>query len=108
MSNTTNEEQEGIFNIQNNANETHKANSPLITHTKIDNTPFTITGNEEQGYFVRMGDYRLTDLHKTPGEAQQQIEEQHWHITMRMIGAIIERFNEQKETTETAIKNTIR
>lgn len=97
MSNTTNEEQEGTFNIPNNAGETHKENSPLIEHNELPNTPFHITGSKEKGYFLRLGDYRLTDIYKTEKQLFQQFEKQQWNIIMRMTGAIIERYTEQQK-----------
>lgn len=48
-----------LFNADQNGN---NSNSPLIIHEDIDGTPFKVTGNEKTGYFLRLGDYRLTDF----------------------------------------------
>lgn len=97
MSKSTENTNGDIYNIQPNANETHNKNSPLIIHREIPRTPFVITGNEDRGYFVRLGDYRISDIQKTPEEAENELVEQHWNVIMRMIASIVERFNETRE-----------
>lgn len=97
MSTSTNKTQEDILNTQTSAEEIHNDNSPLITHKKVEETPFYITGNNETGYFVRMGDYRLTEIHKTEEEAATELKTNYWHIIIRIVGAIIERYLSDKK-----------
>lgn len=54
------------FHIQENAKEqdTHSKNSISQWNESLPGTPFHITGNKEKGYFLRMGDYRLTEIHQ--------------------------------------------
>lgn len=97
MSNTTKTKQEALLHSQTNAKEMPRENSPLIIHKEIPDTPFHITGSDEHGYFVRLGDYRLTKIHKTIHEAEMEIHNEPWNITLRMIGAVTERIITDRE-----------
>lgn len=84
-------EQEDIYNIQPNGEETNKENSPLIEHEKIEGTPFTITGSPTKGYFLRIGDYRLTNMGLSKRSIIKQMEEEQWNIILKMIAVVIDR-----------------
>lgn len=71
------------YNIS--ANEIHKDESNLVDHKQITNTPFTITGNKTVGWFLRMGDYRITEFKDTMQEAEDEIYIKPWEITLRLI-----------------------
>lgn len=89
MQKDQNSEQGDLLNIQNSAQETHNSESPLIIHEPIENTPFTICGNEEKGYFIRMGSYRLTEYYNTIENAKNHLEIRKWDITVTIIAAIL-------------------
>lgn len=87
MQKEANTAQADLLHIQNSVDVTHNDNSPLIIHEEIENTPFTITGNKEKGYFVRMGKYRLTEYHKNKEDAIYLIN---WTNILTLICAIID------------------
>lgn len=86
MQNDQNMEQGELSNISNTEKETDK--SPLYTHEEIKNTPFHISGNDEKGYFIRMGGYKLTEERSTPREAEKLLTSHRWHIILTMMAAI--------------------
>lgn len=78
----------------------------LVVHEQLPGTPFHITGNEEKGYFLRLGDYRLTD-YQTKNEIlgdpddpvplnmteimqhfQNMLRDDQWDIIITIIAAI--------------------
>ncbi|AXH75282.1 MAG: hypothetical protein [Microviridae sp.] len=69
-------------------------NKELISNESIKGTPFKITGNEDLGYFLSMGKYRLTEPTKTKEEVLNELEENKWQIICRTIHAYIA-FNEE-------------
>lgn len=93
MQQQTELKQEALLKEQTSANENHNSNStsePLLTREEVDGTPFHIAGNEEQGYAVTFGKYRLSELRKTQEEALSELIDQHWNITARLAGVIAE------------------
>lgn len=61
-----------LLNTQSNAEENNSSqfgdtNTELIQRWRVYNTPFTIIKNE-QGWFVVMGEYRLTEIFETENE----------------------------------------
>lgn len=95
MSDSTKTTQEDILHGQINAEETPKENSTLVEHEDLPNTPFKITKTQE-GFFLRMGDYRITDIHKDKQSATHELSKNKWLIIIRIIGAIIERYLSDK------------
>lgn len=87
MSKEVHTEQAELLHTQTSAEETNNKNSRLIIHEEIEGTPFIITGNEETGYFVRMGKYRLTEYHKDKKNAEFQLN---WTNIMTLICAIVD------------------
>jgi hypothetical protein len=89
-----------LLHTQTNANEPLKENSNLITHEEIEETPFIITGSKEDGYFARMGNYRLTEYYKTPEEVIDEIAPFNWKNIVNVICAVIDvnkKIENQKE-----------
>lgn len=95
--------QEDILLTQTNANQPLKENSPLITHDAIKNTPFIITGNEERGYFLRLGDYRLTEYMQTKEDAAQALQKQQWDLILRCISIVTELHEKFKDVPKNKI-----
>lgn len=77
------------MNTLNNVEETHKENYSLIMREKIEKTPFHIIGDEEKGYFIALGKYRVTEPTKTPEEAIQKLDIEKWNILVDVITIII-------------------
>lgn len=71
MSNSTKLPKQPQENLQNYAAETHthKESSPSkITSRALDNSPFLIIGDQEEGYFLALGKYRISEHFNTPEE----------------------------------------
>lgn len=58
--------------------------------------PLRVVGNDEQGYCIVFGKYRLGEIKKTKKEAEDQIYEEPWQITINLIAAILTNVNEPK------------
>ena len=55
-------EQGDLLRSQMSAGSQAKENSSeLVTKERIKNTPLDLVGNEEQGYFVALGKYKVSD-----------------------------------------------
>lgn len=83
-----------------NAVDTNTDNRQLILKREIKGTPFTLTGNEDQGYFLTLGNYRLTEAKETPEEATEEIESNTWNIISRLVAAYID-FDKRLQTNST-------
>lgn len=81
-----------IFNTQHSIEKTHNSNSINIPTEKqiivekenIKDTPFWLL-KIEQGWFLAMGDNRLSEIYKTKKEALNHLEKNHWNIIMQLI-----------------------
>lgn len=72
-----------------NADNTNKETSLMIEHEKIEDTPFNVTFVQDNGWFIRMGDYRLSQLYQTKYEALQALKTDQWNIIQRLVAAMI-------------------
>lgn len=96
MSNTTQPKHADILHTQENIKETHnKKSNSLITHEPIEGTPFAITGASDKGYFLRLGDYRLTQDYKTTEEVRKILHTEMWDILIKVIAIILEKNTQQ-------------
>lgn len=75
---------------------THKqqSNSELI-HTE-DVGSFKIVGNEERGYFVSLGKYRLTEARTTIEECKKLIETKDWELLLALMGVYYEFYGDEQ------------
>lgn len=79
-----------------NANTDNKK-STLITRTQIQNTPFTLVGNKDKGYFLTIGTYRITNYYPTATEAKEQLYKEQWNIIMNLIAIALDSFEQTKQ-----------
>lgn len=81
-----------LLNTQSNAEENpNKSNfSELIHRENIVNTPFQVVGNEENGWIITIGRFKLTNNKPTKEEALQELELNPWDITVRLITTLHE------------------
>lgn len=105
MQQSTELKQKELLSIQSNAGNIHKPpsgettstehgndeehNTELLQRIKIQNAPFEVVGNEEIGYFIAFGKYKLTTNYNTIEEAQQRIEYDKWEIMINLIIIIV-------------------
>jgi hypothetical protein len=81
MSRSTTPEQPEQSNGTYSVNETPNKNSTETIHRhRIENTPFDVIGNEERGYFLAFGKYRITQPKPTIEETEKQLQENMWPI----------------------------
>lgn len=90
MSKSTTSKQGEQLNIQNNVEEIPKEVSSIVNRNKIENSPFWAIGTDE-GWFITMGDYRLTEPKPTEEEAIELLLTEDWNIIMRMCAVITEK-----------------
>lgn len=84
MEQLTTTKQRDTLNTQNNVEENPtRENSTLINYEKIPGTPFTII-NQEEKWFIVMGDWRITESTLTREEQIKKLEEEKWLIIMHM------------------------
>lgn len=62
----------------------------LIEHVEIEGTPFTITGSEEKGWFLRMGNYKLTEMMDDKEKIKEHIDKNGWLLTVDVIAVILD------------------
>lgn len=75
----------GIWNKLRSTKSQNTGKEKFLTATKIENTPFRTVGNEDQGYCLTLGMFRITETKKTPEEAEQILSEQPWNILLNVI-----------------------
>lgn len=74
-------------NTESNAQENGN-NSQLITRNEIKGTPFDIITTEE-GSFLAIGHYRLSEIIIDIKELLRRVEEKDWHTMINLITATI-------------------
>lgn len=82
-----------LLSIQSNAEENQNRenlNSELIERTEIAGTPFYLVGNEEHGYIITMGKFKLTQNKPTKEEAMNLLTTDYWNIILRMVTSLHE------------------
>lgn len=68
----------------------NKENSgELLERHEVPGSPFTIVGNKEQGYFLTMGKYRLTDAYQDVDGVIWGLENEKWEIIFNLIITLI-------------------
>lgn len=74
---------------------------------QFEDTPLWIRGDDNNGYFVTMGDKRISIPYETPGEAEEAIIRKDWNVLLNaMIGIftnlqLLSNENINKTQTET-------
>lgn len=75
---------------ENQNKENSSEDTQLIERENIKNTPFIVVGNEEKGYILTLGKFKLTENMPTKEEAIALLYTDKWHIILRMITTIHE------------------
>lgn len=71
-----------------NAGKLDTRNSELVSRETIPGTPFTIVGTD-QGYFLAMGQFRLTEYFETRDIVIDEIDAEAWNLVLQMITAVL-------------------
>lgn len=74
----------------------------MVTHEKLEGTPFVLrnTGN---GYFVTMGNHKITEETKTKKEAENLIFKLNWLTLIRVIATAVDNVIEERSKKEKEI-----
>lgn len=59
--------------------------SELLTRERIKNTPFDLVGNEEQGYFVALGRYKVSETYGDQDTAIHEAKYPAWDILLNVM-----------------------
>lgn len=81
-----------LLKLQSNADSDPNStpSSELIERVEVVGTPFHVIGNEEKGYFLSIGKYRLTENRKTKDDALAEMNSNMWNIMMNLCIIIYE------------------
>lgn len=83
-----------LLNTQQNVENTEykkSSNEEIQTNEKIEHTPFYVRGNEKTGYFITLGDTRITETYETPLRAIGEVEPKNWNFMTTVISVITEK-----------------
>lgn len=65
----------------------------------IEGTPFWIVGNNEEGFIITLGKYRVSKVkYDTVDDCYEALETDMWNIAFNMIVSIIEMDQERKQS----------
>lgn len=97
MQHLTSTKQRDILNTQSHVEEIHKQDSTkLIEREPIENTPFWIVGNTENGYILTMGKYKVTQKKfNSIKEAREELENNTWELMLTVIAIVTNDIIEQ-------------
>lgn len=101
-----------ILKLQTGAEgEPNKENSnleELIERERIDNTPYTIVGNKERGYFLAFGKYKVLENKPTKAEIRNDLEKRKWFVMMDTVICLMDMVEHNKiYTTGTTVQDQI-
>lgn len=71
-------------------NQSKEPSSELIHREDVENTPFQVVGNDEKGWIITIGRFKLTENRPTKIEALQELQIRPWAITLRLITTLHE------------------
>lgn len=80
----------GIWNKLKNTKKSSTDNKNSLLRTEIENTPFHVTGSDDQGYILSIGMYRLTEPAKTAEEALNKLNTEPWNIVSRIVATYLD------------------
>lgn len=85
--------QSELLNYTTTSNTTDSNNSPstsqIIKREPIPNTGFELISTE-QGHFIALGQFRLTQQYQTRETALETVEKHDWELIIGLIGACIQ------------------
>ena len=83
------------FEVKNAEQVLEKEATPL-TRQDVDNSPFVVIGNDENGWVGTMGKYRLTEEFETLDECKEDLKEITWNRIVQVL-VLINQINEIKD-----------
>ena len=96
------EKQSEILQSQNSTDgnlNKEQSSSELVKAERYKDGPLTIIGNDELGYFVSIGNYRLTERYKTIQECTNELERPaNYSLWLTIVNALIDYALKIRET----------
>lgn len=92
--------QQELLATQNNIDEknTNNNNSSNYTRQQLDGTPFWIIGNNEEGYKLTMGKYKISNTMATPEEVETWLLIHQWDVVLSVALCAYTDLENQKNT----------
>lgn len=90
-----------LLNLQTSAEEKQnkEKSSELLERERIENTPYTIIGNQEKGYFLAFGKYKVIENKPTKQEVRDELEKRKWFVMMDTVVCILDMIEHNKIST---------
>lgn len=81
-----------LLNTQTSVENTDKkpSSTEIVQRIEVENSPLVLVGNDEDGWYVTLGRYRLSKRHMTEEAARKALQAEMWNIIMRMTYLITE------------------
>lgn len=89
--------QQELLQSQTNTENPNSTSSKLIEREQMNDTPFWIIGNQENGYIGTLGKYQITENFPTKEAVTQHIETKVWEIMLKIAGIVAADLIEQNE-----------
>lgn len=86
--------------MQNGHDSPKPKSTQLIQKEEIENTPFHVVGSEELGFFITIGNVRLTDPQKTMEEAYNMLDNHTWQIITNLIISLVYKILEEHDRSK--------
>ena len=86
-------------NLYTNEEELDKPNSnseQLFTTEHLENTPFTMI-NQDEKWFGVIGEHRISEMHKTKEELEEDLKQISWNRIVQVLWAINTKINKLTE-----------
>lgn len=74
------------------------SNSELVEKERVEGTAFDLVGNQEQGYFIALGTYRLTSVYSKE-VLKKMIETKDYELLLGMMGATYQAYQVSTQDT---------
>lgn len=72
----------------------YDTNEVIIQRTPIDDTDFEIVGNDELGYILTLGRFKLTEPLQTKEQVVDYLNQNPWKITIALTYAVVKAIQE--------------
>lgn len=71
-------------------NSSEEPPTQLVEREQLEGTPFWIIGNNEEGYFLAFGKFKMTERYKTKDEVIEYLNSNEYNIIAQMILCTLE------------------
>lgn len=79
--------------VENSNSDNNNSLPELLTIEPLENTPFKVVGNDETGYFIALGKYKITNHYEDATKAIEYLKTNQWNVIISMVGAILKAEN---------------